>query len=77
MGDMDHEQQCPHCGRWLRPVKRGIFKIPCWPRHMLAVYSGTNSADANARYQASRYENQYALADNEMPCPMSGTPIEL
>lgn len=74
---MSNRRQCPHCWRWLLPVERSKFKVLCWPRHMLGAHGKPSTAATMARYQTARCRNETALADNELPCPLSGTPVDL
>jgi len=65
---------CPSCGRNLETVKRGPFRVECWPTHDAKPLTTSRlTPDEWNQYHADhRMSNRSNQTDR---CPESGQPV--
>jgi hypothetical protein len=67
-------RRCPACGRDLETVKRGPFRVECWPNHNgRSIGSGGMSPDERNAWYADHRDS--ARANETDRCFESGQPV--
>jgi hypothetical protein len=64
---------CPECGRALETVKRGMFRIECWPTHDARRVGQLPSANERNAYRLDHEEGGYSNQTDR--CLNSGQPV--